>query len=131
MVPINITGRSDKITHSQKEHAREKIQKLERYFSGITRIEAVLEREAERCRAELVISVKRGGRIVVHCDDKDLYAAIDLVLDKAETQLTRHKGKRQARRIHQKVDFETVSGGSDLDESLESYDEIVERENFE
>lgn len=104
MVPIIVTGRSDKITHGQKEHAKQKIQKLERYFNGITRIEAILDDQPEGCRAELVITVKRGGQIVVHHDDKDLYPAIDLVLDKAEIQLTRHKERVQEKRGAKKTD---------------------------
>jgi ribosome-associated translation inhibitor RaiA len=46
----------------------------------------------------VVISVKKGARIVCHHDDKDLYAAIDLMIDKAEIQLTKHKEKLQSRR---------------------------------
>ena len=129
MIPISVTGRSE-VTHGQKEHAREKIEKLERYFNGIKRIDAVLDREAEGCRVELVISVKPGGNIVVHCDDKDLYAAIDLVIDKAETQLTRHKEKLQDRRNTAKDEYPPAEVG-DGEENLETYQEIVEREEFE
>ena len=99
MVPILIIGRNGKVTSTQKDHAKDKISKLERYFNGITRIEVILEKSDERSRAEVVINVKRGGQIVCHCDDKDLYAAIDLVIDKAEVQLTRHKEKVQSKRV--------------------------------
>ena len=134
MVPITITGRSEKITHAHKEHAREKIQKLERYFGGITRIEAILDNhQADAFRAELVISIPRGSQIVVHCDDKELHAAIDLVLDKAEIQLTRRKErikeKRPAGTTHLGA-FE-AAGNPTGEEKLESYQEIIEKETFE
>lgn len=129
MVPISITGRNDEITHAQKEHAREKVQKLERYFSGLTRIEVILEKHPERCRCELVMSVKKGSAIVVHSDHKELYAAIDLVLDKGETQLTRKKEKRQDRRNSAPA---PVPEGAipDAEENLETYDEVVARREF-
>ncbi len=97
MVPITITGRND-VTSGQKDHAREKVGKLERYFNGINRIDVVLEKGSDRSRAEVLISVSRGSQIVCHHDHKDLYAAIDLVIDKAETQLTRFKEKIQDHR---------------------------------
>ena len=129
MVPISITGRGDKVTPTQKQHAEEKIQKLERYFNGITRIEAILDKGSDRSHVELVISVKKGAQIVVHHEDKELYAAIDLVLDKAETQLTRHKEKKQAKRTTKLS--ESFDGPEEPAEDLETYQEIVEKEEFE
>ncbi len=129
MVPISISGRTDEITHAQKEHARQKVEKLERYFNGITRIEVILDKHPERCRAELVMSVKKGSSIVVHCDHKDLYAAIDLVLDKAETQLTRHKEKLQDRRNSTPV-YQDFSDYQEEDENLESYEDVIESRDF-
>lgn len=105
MVPILVSGRNGKVTSAQKTHAKEKISKLERYFNGITRIEVILNKSVERSRAELVINVRRGAPIVCHCDDKDLYAAIDLVIDKAEVQLTRHKEEVQSRRNSKRREF--------------------------
>ena len=129
MVPISITGRGEKVRPAQKEHAEEKIQKLERYFNGIQRIEVILDKGADRSQVELVISVKKGAQIVVHHEDKDLYAAIDLVLDKAETQLTRHKEKVQDRRASKLS--ESFEGPEEPAEDFETYQEIVEKEEFE
>ena len=75
-----------------------KIEKLEKYFNGITRIEMILSNSGDLSEAELVISVKRGSQIVCRTQDKDLYAAIDLVLDKAEAQLTKHKERLKEHR---------------------------------
>ena len=134
MVPIIITGRGDKVTTAQKDHAKDKIQKLERYFNGITRIEVMLDDKAsEGCRAELVISVKRGSQIVVHQDSKDLYAAIDVVLDKAEVQLTRYKEKLQSRRSRSSQKLSALEGMVEetQPENLQSYEEIVDEQEFQ
>ena len=119
MVPLTVTGRND-VSSREKEHAKEKVAKLERYFSGTTRIEIVLDKASEGARAELIIHVAKGAPIVVHHDDKELYAAIDLVIDKAETQLTRHKEKLQDRRsVHGQEDVLAGHESGALDEDLD------------
>lgn len=91
MATIVVTGRDDQISSRSKEHAEDKLSKLERYYDGIGKIEAVLCHSGDVAEVELVISVKRGKTIVCRSRAKELYAAIDLVLDKAETQLTKFK----------------------------------------
>ena len=132
MVPIVVTGRSEKITSWDRQHAEDKIEKLEKYFRGITRIEMILEKTALVSEAELVISVKRGSQIVCHARDKDLFAAIDLVLDKAETQLTRHKEKVRDHHRPGREEGEAALGGTGepAEEKLEAYEDIVEKREF-
>jgi len=131
MANILVTGRSEKITTRDKKHAEEKIQKLEKYFNGITRIEIILNSNGELAEAELLISVKRSSQIVCRTTDKDLYAAIDLVLDKAEIQLTKHKEKLRQRRIGREENLPETAGGEESEEeSLEAYEDIVEKREF-
>ena len=75
-------------------------------------------RRTRTARAELLISVKKGSQIVCHEEGKDLYAAIDLALDKAETQLTRFKEKLQAKRSSQQPDFEPPVGANAREDEL-------------
>ena len=130
MATIVVTGRGDRITSRDRKHAEDKIQKLEKYFNGITRIEFILNQNAEISDVELVISVKRGSPIVCRMKDKDLYAAVDLVLDKAEIQLTRHKEKVRNRRPGKEGDVETPEPGEPAEEKLEAYDDIVNKQEF-
>lgn len=99
MPSIVVTGRDEKVTSRHKQHAEQKISKLERYFNGIVKIEAVLGHQPDGSAVELVISVQGGKPIVCHSRSKELYAAIDLVLDKAEKRLTRHKEKLKDQKI--------------------------------
>src|SRR5262245_41955083 len=128
MVNILVTGRGERFTSRDRKHAEEKIHKLEKYFNGMTRIEIILQKVAEMAEVELVISVKRGSQIVCHARDKDLYAAVDLVLDKAEIQLTRHKEKVRHRRTGREVPEGT--GEETGEEQLEAYEDIVEKREF-
>ena len=134
MALIVVTARSDKITARDREHAKDKIQKLEKYFNGITRLEMILQRSLEQAVAEVVISVRRGGQMFCKESHKDLYAAIDLVLDKAEIQLTRHKEKikeRRGREAGSAVPGEREEGAEESgEETLEAYEDIVEKREF-
>ena len=130
MATIVVTGRSEKVSSRDKKHAEEKIEKLEKYFNGITRIEIILNKTSEQSEVELVLSIKRGSQIVCRASDKDLYVAIDLVLDKAEIQLTRHKEKVRERRSGR--EGEGPEGGSEEsgEEPLEAYEDIVDKREF-
>ncbi len=94
---VTVTGRHPGITPHVKEYAENKVGRLERFFDGTHRIEVMMRREAEESIVELVIQA-RGRQVISESRDPDLYRAIDLVLDKAETQLTRLKEKRKEHR---------------------------------
>jgi len=94
---VTVTGRHPGITPHVKEYAENKVSRLERFFDGTHRIEVIMRREAEESIVELIIQT-RGRQVVSECRDPDLYRAIDLVLDKAETQLTRLKEKQKEHR---------------------------------
>lgn len=97
---IEITGRHMQISEPVRSYANEKAGKLERYFDRIQRLQIILDSEAEdRHKVEMVISVGNGATLVSHSNDSSLFAAIDLVLDKAERQLTRHKEKLKDHRV--------------------------------
>ncbi|HZN59401.1 MAG TPA: ribosome-associated translation inhibitor RaiA [Planctomycetota bacterium] len=140
MATIQITGRDGQITAQNKTHARDKITKLEKYFDGTEKIEAILTRSGGSASVELVMSVRKGKPLVCQCEDKDLYAAIDKVLDKAEALLTKrkerlkdHKGGKPAVRSRvssKKGASKSGAASSSDDEGLESYDEVIEKRNF-
>jgi putative sigma-54 modulation protein len=95
MPPIVVTGRDDTITTRHKHHAEEKIGKLKRYFDGIVKMEAILGHGQKEAEAELLISVRGGKTLVCHARSKEIYAAIDAIVDKGESRLTRYKEKRK------------------------------------
>ena len=131
-IPMIVTGRDDRVTARHKEHAREKLSKLERFFGGIQKIEVILSHEKETAVAEVVVSVRGGKPLVCHSKDKELYAAIDLVLDKAEGLLNRHKGKLQSRGKPgaPKVAVPEPRDMAAPDGEEERYQDIVEKRDF-
>jgi len=131
MATIIVTGRDSEVTAKNREHAEDKISKLDKYFDGIGKIEAILGHSGDSASVELVISVPKKKPIVCQARAKDLYAAIDLVVDKAEIQLTKFKEKLKGHKgSKSSSESETSPAGGQEDEGLESYDEVIEKRDF-
>ncbi|MCL4740827.1 MAG: ribosome-associated translation inhibitor RaiA [Phycisphaerales bacterium] len=92
---IDVVGRGVEVTDAIRTHAETKCAKLPRYFDGTQSVTLTLSRENHHRHAEfdaeLVIDVEKHDNFVAHARDEDLYAAIDLVIDKAARQLTDFK----------------------------------------
>lgn len=99
---ITISGHHLSVTEAMKEYARKKASKLERFFDRIRKIQVTLDVEGERQTAEMIVSAVRGSTLIAEVASTDMYAAIDLAVDKLERQLTRHKEKLYNKRNRKK-----------------------------
>lgn len=89
---IQITGRHVEITEAIKSYVEEKVGKVEHYFDHIVSAKVILSVEKEVQVAEAIVGVP-GVEIVAKAEDRDLYAAIDMMEDKLARQLRKHKNK--------------------------------------
>ena len=89
---INITGHRIDVTPALRAFTEEKFAKLERHFDHITAINVVFDVEKLRQIAEASILVTK-GELHASSESEDLYAAIDLLIDKLNRQLIKHKEK--------------------------------------
>jgi putative sigma-54 modulation protein len=96
---IKITGRHIDVSERLKDYAEKRISKLEKYFQQLIDIHLILYVEKLDHAAELVIN---GDSVQFHAREKaaDLYSAIDLLVDKMETQIGRFKERIQSRKGH-------------------------------
>lgn len=97
---IIVSGRHQDVTDELKSHVGQKLEKLTRYYDRVESIEAVLDREGEVPIVEAIVNAEHGTRFVARESGVDLYAALDLVMDKLARQLTKHK-ERFRNRKHQ------------------------------
>ncbi len=91
---IEISGQNVDLTPALRAYVTEKIERLKRHFDHLIAAHVVLKIERTEHTAEATVSV--GGRpndlhAVALADD--MYAAIDLLADKLDRQVRRHKGK--------------------------------------
>ncbi|MCK5780041.1 MAG: ribosome-associated translation inhibitor RaiA [Psychrilyobacter sp.] len=91
-----ISGRHLEVTPAIREHAEKKIGKIKKYFDQIAEVYITLSAEHKKSGevhiADVLVYVN-GAKIKATESDKDLYAAIDEVVDVLEKQLTKHKEK--------------------------------------
>lgn len=90
---LNITGHHIEITDALRDYVQSKIQKIERRFSNITNVHVVLTYEKQsQQKAEAHVNLAKGD-INAHAEADDMYAAIDLLIDKLDRQVIKHKEK--------------------------------------
>lgn len=89
---LTITGHSIEITPAIRALTEQKFAKVVLHFPAITSIVVVFTVEKSNQRAEATVHVPN-HQVFAHADHADLYAALDLVVDKVKAQLTKHKGK--------------------------------------
>jgi putative sigma-54 modulation protein len=93
---LNISGHHVELTEALKGYVEGKLQKLERHIDGITNIQVTLSVEKSRHTAEATLHVS-GADIHGMAEQEDMYAAIDLLIDKLDRQILKHKEKQVAR----------------------------------
>lgn len=89
---INLTGHHMDITPAIRSFVQEKFERLERHFDHITNIHVILTVEKERQKAEATLHVSK-GKIFAVAKHEDMYAAIDMLIDKLDRQVIKHKEK--------------------------------------
>lgn len=93
---VTISGHHIDVTTALKDFINSKLEKLERHFDQITSIKVILSIEKQRQMADATIHIA-GADVVANASHDDMYAAIDLLTDKLDRQLIKHKEKNLAR----------------------------------
>ncbi|MEH0832836.1 ribosome hibernation promoting factor [Pectobacterium cacticida] len=89
---LNITGHHIEITEPMRDFVNGKFAKLEQYFDRINQVNVVLKVEKIRHIAEATLYVN-GGELHATSEAEEMYAAIDVLIDKLARQLNKHKDK--------------------------------------
>lgn len=129
---ITITGRHMQVHDSVREYALEKTNKLERYNNAIQHIELVVANEGDRKTVEMIATSRVGGKHVAEVEHEDIFAAIDLLIDKMKRQLERTKEKVKHHKHDESARQRTVEtvarqNNPSGEEKLETYDEVIDK----
>lgn len=89
---INITGHHVDLTESLQNYVESKFEKLERHFDNVTNVHVILSVEKLRQKAEATIHIS-GADLYADSEEEDMYTAIDLLVDKLDRQVKKHKEK--------------------------------------
>ena len=89
---LSVSGHHVEITDSLRDYVGSKLAKLERHFDHMTDIHCVLTVEKLQHKAEATIHMG-GGTIHADSIEANMYAAIDILVDKLDRQVKKHKEK--------------------------------------
>ena len=91
---LNMTGHHIEITPSMRDYVSNKMSRINRHFDHVIDVSMILS--VEKLRQKIEANVHLSGKdIFVECEDADMYAAIDLLVDKLDRQIIKHKERFQ------------------------------------
>lgn len=90
----NVRGENIEVTPAIREYVENKIGKIERYFDSTEDVESKVNVKVINNEQKIEVTIPMTG-LVLRAEEShsDLYAAIDLVVDKLERQIRKHKTK--------------------------------------
>jgi putative sigma-54 modulation protein len=89
---IDITGHQLDVTTSMRDYFNSKFTRIKRHFDQVINVHAILSVEKIHHKAEATMHIN-GKTLFAESVEEDLYAAIDLLIDKLDKQVRRHKDK--------------------------------------
>jgi putative sigma-54 modulation protein len=94
---LNVSGHHVDVTAAIRSYARSKLERVTRHFDHVIDAHVILTVDKLRQKAEVTLHV--AGKDL-HCESEgqDLYAAIDLLADKLDRQILRHKDRLSEKR---------------------------------
>ncbi len=94
---ISIVGRHFELTDAIKNHMESAIDGLKKFNLDIISTRVVIDADEKNGKkgysVEFVINLANKNTVVIRQKDKDVYAAIDLAIDRAQKVLRRHHDK--------------------------------------
>ena len=89
---ITLTGNHVDVTPALRDYVQAKFDRIERHFDHVTDIHVILSVEKQRNKAEATVHVT-GASLYADAEHEDMYAALDLMADKLDRQVKKHKEK--------------------------------------
>lgn len=113
-----IRGENIEVTDSIKEYLEEKLSKMDKYFDNPEAAEAkvLIKVRGREQKVEVTIN-KESYDLRSEESHSDLYAAIDLVIDKLERQFRKYKTKLLSQQRQETIEF--------IEETIEEIEEDV------
>jgi ribosome hibernation promoting factor len=97
-IKVAVTFRHTQPTEALKQYAEQKVHRIAKYFSQPLDAHVILAVDAKECQVAEVELHAHGAMIVGKEQHQDLYAAIDLAIDKIERQIKKQKTKTKVQR---------------------------------
>jgi len=101
---LTVTFRHFDSNDALKNYAKEKVLRIQKYFSTITEAHVILSLEKRSNIAEVIVHVNRAKIAAKEVNEDNMYTAVDLVMDKIERQVSKYKDKITSHKdLHRKA----------------------------
>lgn len=95
---VTVSGRHIALSDEVKSYCQEKAGRLSRFYDRIQSIEVILDGHDGQHSAEIIVHAEGTQPFVASEQHEDIHAAIDVLMDKIEAQIRRHKEKLRNRK---------------------------------
>ena len=91
---LQISGHHLEVTPAIRDYVTGKLERVTRHFDNVIDVNVILSVDKLKQKAEVTVHLS-GKEVFVESVDEDLYAAIDILADKLDRQIQKHKQKVQ------------------------------------
>ncbi len=97
---VNISSKHLPLTPSIEAYASKKIEKFPRYFNRVQQVDVVIDKAKNGYTVEIITDVEHHESFVATSTHPDLYACLDLGIDRSIRQLKDHKSRLRDDKHH-------------------------------
>ncbi|MBN2900117.1 MAG: ribosome-associated translation inhibitor RaiA [Clostridia bacterium] len=126
---VIVSGRNIDVTDAIRTQIETKLERFDKFFRSDIEAYATVGSIKGTGSIEITIPLKNGAIIRAEEKDNDLYAALDMAVDKLSKQIKKHKTKLEKQyRSHDTIKFEAIPnlGAGEAEDSHE----IVKTKSF-
>ena len=97
---VKISSKHMQVTPAIEEYASKKIEKFPRYFNRVQQVEVIIDKAKNGYTVEIITDVEHHEPFVATGNHEDLYACLDVSIDRSLRQLKDHKSKLRDSKHH-------------------------------
>ncbi len=97
---IRLSSKHMQVTPAIEQYASKKIEKFPRYFNRIQQVEVVIDTAKSGYTVEIITDVEHHDPFVASSTHEDLYACIDIGIERSLRQLKDHKSRLRDNKHH-------------------------------
>lgn len=127
---INIRGNKVSVTDAMKEQVTAKLGKLDKYFENPDTVDVIVNIKVNNLSQIIEVTIP-ADKFTIRAEEnhQDLYAAIDLVVDKLERQI--RKNKTRIKNKYKKNEIVNFNLNFETTHEEENENKIVKRKNID
>lgn len=126
---VIVSGRNIDVTTAIRTQIENKLEKFDKFFKSDVEAHATVGSTKGTGSIEITIPLKNGAIIRAEEQDGDLYAALDMAVDKLSKQIKKHKTKLEKQyRSHDTIKFDAIPSLDDGE--VEVSHAIVKNKSF-